>query len=78
MFDVDVEFEKAFFFKMFLTLEELYFVEKVFYDDVRERIFFLKKRVVVLMKIDNVLRKVVNLDVKVKKVFDRVRYLVNF
>lgn len=33
---------------------------------------------VALVKTDNVLRKVVNSDVKVKKVLDRVRHLVNF
>lgn len=32
---------------------------------------------VALVKTDNVLRKVVNSDVKVKKVLDRVRHLVN-
>ena len=75
--DADDESDKVPSSKMSLTTEELHSVQKVFRDDVIERISPRKKRVVFLMKTDLVLRKVVNSDVKVKKVIDRVRHLVN-
>lgn len=59
-----------------LTSEELAAISVVFADEIEARKSPTKKRVAAQMRGDEVLAKVLNSEAKVKRVVDRVRYLV--
>ena len=61
--------------KTCLSVAQRQQVDKIFADDLRSGIQPRKKRVVALMKSDLVLRGLVNSEIHVKQVIDRVRYL---
>ena len=62
--------------KTSLTSEQQRAIKEAFKDDLEENILPRKKRVVSVMKNHPVLRKIVNSTEMVKKVLDRVRYLL--
>lgn len=62
--------------KLSLTTEEIHSISKVLQDNITSGMSPRKKRVLALMKSNDVLSQSVHADIKIKKVVDRVRYLM--